>query len=116
MYNGVMISRELTAASSEPLVLSILSSGESYGYALIRKVRACSGERLHWTDGMLYPVLHRLQSRGFIKSRWGKGEGGPRRRYYRLTAKGKAALEEQREQWTMVNETLVQLWEGKSHA
>ncbi len=111
-----MISRELTAASSEPLVMSILSSGESYGYALIQKVRVCSGDRLQWTDGMLYPVLHRLQKRGFIASRWGKGEGGPRRRYYRLTAKGKAALEKQREQWKVVNETLDQLWEEKNHA
>ena len=111
-----MISRELIAASSEPLVLSILSNGESYGYALIQKVRVCSDDRLKWTDGMLYPVLHRLQKRGYISSRWGKGDGGPRRRYYKLTAKGKRALEKQREQWKAVNETLDQLWKEKHHA
>lgn len=112
----MVISRELTAASSEPIVLSILSAGESYGYELIQKVRLCSGEALEWTDGMLYPVLHRLQGRGWIKSRWAKGEGGPRRRYYRLTAKGKAALEKQRVQWKVVSDTLDQLWGEAGHA
>ena len=111
-----MISRELTAASSEPIILSILSGGESYGYELIRKVRLCSGEQLNWTDGMLYPVLHRLQTRGLIKSRWAKGEGGPRRRYYQITARGKTALEQQRSQWALVNQTLDQLWEESKRA
>lgn len=112
-----MISRELTAASSAPIVLSILSSnGETYGYELIKKVRLCSQEQLKWTEGMLYPVLHRLQTKGLIRSRWAKGEGGPRRRYYQITAKGKKSLQSQRDQWRTVNETLEQLWEEPNHA
>ena len=102
------VSRELVAASSEPLVLSILSLGEDYGYSIIQKVRIGSGEKLCWTDGMLYPVLHRLQSRGLISSRWESGDGGPRRRYYKITAKGKRALEKQRAGWAIVNDTLSQ--------
>lgn len=66
-----MISRELVAASTIPLILSILSLGESYGYAIIRAVRFRSKEELEWTDGMLYPVLHRLEEQGLIESRWG---------------------------------------------
>ena len=112
-----MISRELTAASTEPIVLSILSSGgETYGYELIQKVRLCSDGELKWTEGMLYPVLHRLQTRGLIRSRWGKGDSGPRRRYYRLTAKGKKVLAQQQAQWRTVNSTLEDLWETRSHA
>ena len=85
-------------------------------YELIQKVRLCSNEQINWTDGMLYPVLHRLKTRGLIKSRWAKGEGGPRRRYYQLTAKGKTALANQKAQWRMVNTTLDQLWEESEHA
>ncbi|MEM7391701.1 MAG: helix-turn-helix transcriptional regulator [Verrucomicrobiota bacterium] len=105
-----MITRELIAASSEPIILSILCGGENYGYAIIQKVRICSEEQMQWTDGMLYPVLHRLEQKGLISARWKKGEGGPRRKYYRITARGKKVLEEQKAQWSIVHQTLNQLW------
>ena len=63
-----MISKELIAASSESLVLSILERSENYGYEIIRLVRDSSKERIQWSDGMLYPVLHRLEKRGLIQS------------------------------------------------
>ena len=65
MYSVAMLMKELVAASTEPLVLSILSQGENYGYALIQEVKHLSGEKIEWTDGMLYPVLHRMEQRGF---------------------------------------------------
>ena len=67
-----MIRKELVAASAEPMILALLAKGESYGYAIIQEVKARSGGKLQWTDGMLYPVLHRMEHRGLIKSRWGK--------------------------------------------
>ena len=74
-----MITKELVAASTEPLILSLLAGGESYGYALIQEVKRLSQEKIEWTDGMLYPVLHRMENRGLIKSRWGESETGRER-------------------------------------
>ena len=106
-----MISRELVAASSIPLILSILSLRESYGYAIIRAVRSRSKEELEWTDGMLYPVLHRLEEQGLIESRWQTGENGRKRKYYRITEKGGEELGRVRQQWSKINSTLQSLWE-----
>jgi len=110
-----MTSKKLVAASSEPIVLSILSRGESYGYAIIQRVRSVSQEALQWTDGMLYPVLHRLEERGLITARWGTSEHGRKRRYYQLTTAGKGALVSERREWESVHATLTELW-GGSHA
>jgi PadR family transcriptional regulator, regulatory protein PadR len=65
----VETSKDLIAASSNPIVLAILAEGDSYGYAILQRVRELSGGRMQWTDGMLYPVLHRLERLGHIKAR-----------------------------------------------
>ena len=100
------IGKDLVAASATPLVLAILSEGESYGYAIIKRVEELSEGELKWTDGMLYPVLHRLERAGYVKAAWGQSEAGRRRKYYRLTDEGTAELEEQRRQWQIVTDTL----------
>lgn len=100
------IGKDLVAASATPLVLAILSEGESYGYAIIKRVDELSGGELQWTDGMLYPVLHRLERNGLVKASWGRSELGRRRKYYRLTDEGSEELANQRRQWQVVNETL----------
>ena len=105
-----MLPKELIAASTEPLILSILSEGESYGYALIQRVRELSGDKIQWTDGMLYPVLHRLERQGRIKSRWRTAETGRKRKYYSILKEGRAALAEAREQWRIVDDALNLLW------
>lgn len=110
------INKDLVAASSTPLVLAILSEGDSYGYAILKRVRELSGGQLEWTDGMLYPVLHRLERAGLIESRWQKAETGRRRKYYRVTAAGTAQLEEERRQWQTVDETLRNIWTAMSDA
>ncbi|MBI5091079.1 MAG: helix-turn-helix transcriptional regulator [Candidatus Hydrogenedentes bacterium] len=106
--------KELVAASATPLVLSILAQGESYGYAIIRRVRELSGGEVEWTDGMLYPVLHRLERSGLIESRWGASETGRERKYYRLRREGKRVLAEERRNWEMVNGVLGRLWEDSA--
>lgn len=105
-----MLAKELVAASTEPLILSILAEGESYGYALIQEVKRLSGEKIEWTDGMLYPVLHRMEREGWIQSRWGEAENGRKRKYYSLRRDGRKALETQRQQWVTVSRVFQRLW------
>lgn len=100
------ISKDLVAASAVPLVLSILREGDSYGYAIIRRVAELSEGRLQWTEGMLYPVLHRLEDQGLVASLWRDAENGRRRKYYRISRAGLAELEAQRGQWDAVLATL----------
>ena len=107
-----MLSKELVAASAKPLVLSCLARGENYGYALIREVKTMSDGQVAWTDGMLYPVLHRLERQGLVKSSWKTSETGRKRKYYRLSAAGGKALEVERRNWLAVQNVLTQLWEG----
>ncbi len=113
MYVLGMIPKELVAASAEALILSLLSKGESYGYAIIQEVRARSDNHLQWSDGMLYPVLHRMENNGWIKSRWVKIENGRKRKYYSLKKDGKTALSEQRAQWLKVHGVLTRLWKER---
>jgi PadR family transcriptional regulator, regulatory protein PadR len=105
-----MLTKELIAASTEPLILSLLSKGESYGYALIQEVKRLSGDKIEWTDGMLYPVLHRMEDNGWIKSRWVEVENGRKRKYYSIKKDGQKALTEKREQWTLISSVLTKLW------
>ena len=103
------ISKDLVAASSTPLVLSILAEGDSYGYAILKRVRELSGGELQWTDGMLYPVLHRLERSALIEARWDQAESGRRRKYYRVTDAGREQLAEERRQWRAVDEALAKI-------
>lgn len=104
------IEKDLVAASATPLVLAILSEGDSYGYAIIKRVGEVSGGELQWTDGMVYPLLHRLERRGFVEAVWGKSETGRRRKYYRLTRAGAEHLEGQQRQWRLVDKALRGVW------
>ncbi len=104
------IGKDLVAASATPLVLSILREGESYGYAILKRVSELSAGELQWTDGMLYPVLHRLERNGAVESSWGRSEAGRRRKYYRLTREGLEQLASQQRQWKLVDSTLRGIW------
>jgi len=104
------LGKDLVAASATPLVLAILAEGESYGYAIIKRVGELSQGQMQWTDGMLYPVLHRLERNGLVASRWRSAESGRRRKYYRLTREGRAQLQAERKRWQVVDATLQRLW------
>lgn len=110
----IMATKALVAASTKPLILSILSYGESYGYEIIKQVEKLSGGELEWTDAMLYPVLHRLEGDDFIRSKWVVADNGRRRKYYELTQKGREELTVERSQWVNVNKALKSLWDGTS--
>ena len=104
------ISKDLNAASASAIVLGILQAGESYGYAIVQKVRELSGGEVEWTDGMLYPILHRLEADGLIGARWGESETGRKRKYYQLTAQARPVMQDDRRQWQTVNAILQGLW------
>src|SRR5918911_3772591 len=105
------ITKDLVAASATPLVLGILAEGDSYGYAILKQVNELSGGRLEWTDGLLYPLLHRLERLGHVESVWRQPDGGRRRKYYRITDQGRSELAEQRRQWDAVVDALQGIWE-----
>jgi PadR family transcriptional regulator len=105
-----MITKGLMAASTKPLILSILSRGKNYGYEIIQQIKEVSGGMLQWSDGMLYPVLHKLESEKLITSEW-LFVDERKRKYYRLTAKGMKALRDEKLAWLDVHNTLMRIWE-----
>ena len=109
-----MISKSLTAASTKPIILGILKQGKNYGYLIIKKIKELSGGGMEWSDGMLYPVLHRLEKEKLVRSEWVMEDGSRPRKYYQITEKGKAALIAEKEQWNKVNRVLSQIWESNS--
>lgn len=106
------IEKDLVAASATPLVLAILADGESYGYAILKRVRTLSAGELEWSDGMLYPLLHRLRRLGYVTTEWRTPPEGRRRKYYGITDEGRAALDEHRRQWQTVVRALNGVWSG----
>ena len=109
-----MPSKELVAASTRPLILALLRSGESYGYEIIERVRGLSRGTLEWSDGMLYPVLRRLERDGLVGSRWVKADNGRPRRYYHLTDLGIEAEASGRSEWRRVDGALKAAWRQAS--
>ena len=108
----MQIDKDLVAASATPLVLGILAESESYGYAILRRVRELSGGEIEWTDGMLYPLLHRLHRLGLVTTEWQTPPEGRRRKYYAITEDGRAALAGHKRQWAAVTRALGDVWGG----
>jgi PadR family transcriptional regulator PadR len=108
--------KELVAASAEPMILALLARGESYGYAIIQEIGRRSQEKIQWTEGMLYPVLHRLEENRWIKARWVEGENGRKRKYYSLTKAGQKELSEQHQNWMAVHDVLSGLGKADHEA
>ncbi|RUO63128.1 PadR family transcriptional regulator [Pseudidiomarina insulisalsae] len=105
------LSKDLMAASSTPLVLSVIAEGETYGYEIVKRVAELSNGQLEWTDGMLYPLLHRLEQQQLLSSRWRVAEETKRKRkYYRITEQGQKALQQQQQQWQVITQALRQVW------
>lgn len=107
-----MIDKELMAATSVSLALSILSEADSYGYEMIQRVAELGGGELEWSEAMLYPVLHRMEDQGLVSSYWESPPGGRRRKYYALTDVGRYKLEEKKRQWGVVGGALERLWKA----
>lgn len=104
------ISKDLVAASSRMMILSILIGGENYGYQILQTVKQLSEGGWIWSDGMLYPVLHKLEKEKLITSRWEEMQNGRKRKYYQITDKGMKSLKKIVEEWKFVDSTLNKAW------
>ena len=91
--------RELKKGSAELLILSLLDARPRHGYELSKLIHTRSGGQLTFHIDSLYPLLYRLEERGWIKGTWVEKPGERRRRFYRVTASGRRVLAEQRQTW-----------------
>jgi transcriptional regulator len=94
-----MLDRELKKGSAELLVLALVEARPRHGYEITKMIESRSGGRLRFHMASLYPLLYRLEERGWIEGRWVEKAGERRRRFYRLTAQGRKILVAQRETW-----------------
>lgn len=102
-------SKELIAASTIPIVLSILQRGDNYGYKIIKEVQAISEGALNWKEGSLYPVLTKLEKSKLISS-YVKTESGRNRKYYTLNDTGKSFLVKLQSEWQSLHEIMQKIW------
>jgi DNA-binding PadR family transcriptional regulator len=109
------LGKDLIAASAVPIILSILSDRESYGYQIIKNVSELSEGRMNWKEGTLYPLLNKMEQRGLVKSEWRSTEDNRRRKYYTIEEKGREELEMEMDQWKLVFTTLIKAWEMPSN-
>jgi transcriptional regulator len=97
--DNAALDRELKKGSAELLVLALLDQGQRHGYEIGRRIEIRSQGRIRFKAASLYPLLYRLEERGWIDGRWVEKPGERRRRFYRLTPAGRAALAAQRDIW-----------------
>src|SRR5262245_10436369 len=96
---GRMLDRELKKGSAELLILSLLEARPRHGYEISKLIEGRSRGRLRFHIASLYPLLYRLEERGWLQGRWVEKAGERRRRYYRLTPAGRKVLAAQRDNW-----------------
>lgn len=95
-------SQDLVKGTFVPVILALLKEQAMYGYQMVQFVNSRTGGRLEWREGTLYPTLHRMESQKLIRSKWqqaGDDEGGRQRKYYYITPKGLAELEQRAMEW-----------------
>lgn len=105
-----LVGKRLAAASLKPIMLSLLSRGDMYGYELIEEAKRMSGGRIVWTSNKLYPLLHDMENEGLLASYWKPSDSGPDRKYYSLSPTGEKALAATKEDWGLVLGVLRELW------
>src|SRR3954464_3543763 len=110
-----MLDREMKKGSAELLILSLVEARARHGYEISKLIDERSGGRLKFKVASLYPLLYRLEERGWVAGRWVERAGGRRRRCYRLTAEGREVLAAQRDNWREFVEA-IQLITGPEHA
>ena len=109
-----MFSPTLKKGSAELLILSLIEFEPRHGYEIGKLIETRSGGRLRFQASSLYPVLFRMERRGWIKGRWVEKEGQRRRKYYRLTRSGQDALRAKQATWLQFAESVNQVL-GLSH-
>ncbi len=102
------VDKNLVGGSTVYMLLSLLAQKEYYGYEIIKEIERRSDATFQFKEGTLYPVLHRMEQQGYLKSRVEKAENGRPRKYYKITRKGSAQLAVEQAQW----DTFVQSVRG----
>jgi transcriptional regulator len=103
---------ELPQGTLDLLILRTLLSGPQHGWAISERVQQVSSEVLSIQQGSLYPALHRLERRGWVKAKWGTSDNNRRAKYYELTRTGEKQLELETEAWRKLTAAVAQVLEG----
>ena len=106
--------KELVGASTAILVLSVLAKDASYGYEVIKAINKEADGLFVWQEGTVYPVLHKLEKEGYLRTQWQQADTGRRRKYYYITAKGRDVLTERTEEWMRFNSMVMRMTEAQN--
>jgi len=98
--------KNLLGGTTGMLLLSLLSGKDMYGYEIIKELELRSDSSFQFKEGTLYPVLHKMENMGWLKSYQSKGDAGRARKYYQITMKGKKQLALEKEQWSVFTESV----------
>lgn len=110
------LDKGLIGGSTVLLVLSLLSKKDRYGYDIIKELEVRSDNTFSFKEGTLYPVLHKLENKGYVKSYLSKGDTGKERKYYKITENGKKQLNEEIKKWEAYSTSIAKVIGGESHA
>ena len=119
MYKGGMdmeIDRGLIGGSTVLMLLALLENSDRYGYEIIKELKERSDSTFEFKEGTLYPVLHRMEASGLLKSYRKEAENGKPRKYYSITAAGKKRLTEEKKQWQEFTTAVNKVVGGESYA
>ena len=103
---------DLPQGTLDLLILRTLALGPNHGWAISERIHQISSKVLQVQQGSLYPALHRLERRGWIKARWGASGNNRRAKYYELTTVGRKQLETEKSQWKKLSTAVAQVLEG----
>jgi PadR family transcriptional regulator PadR len=104
-----MVGSEIKRGTAELAILSVLEDGALHGYEIARRIEQVTNGKLRFTLASLYPLLYRMEKRGWVRGEWQTAESGRRRRTYRLTAAGKKKIVPLRAEWSELFEALRRL-------
>ena len=107
---------EMVQGTLDMLILRTLVTGKAHGHTIAHVIENTSEDVLQVEQGSLYPALHRLEDRGWVKSSWGVSENNRRARYYRITAGGRKQLDSERERWEAVTQAIAMVLRGAAPA
>ena len=111
-FMGAQDTRELMPGTLDMLILKVLSRDEMHGYGIASAIQRASGDVLGVVEGALYPALHRLEVRGWVRSKWGISDNNRRAKFYRLSALGRRALDEEAAYWDRVAAAVTRVMQG----
>lgn len=109
---NMKISGELLKGSTSTLILSLLEEKSMYGYEIIKTLEEKSNGIFSFKEGTLYPLLHSLESDGYLESYWDLGENNRKRKYYSITQKGKKQIQYKKEEWSVFSKTVDKVLGG----